>query len=44
MIVYDCIKEKIDDISIMDEVFSHAIYILQYKYNIKFGIDKTLYM
>ena len=44
MIVYDCIKEKIDDISIMDEVFSHAIYILQYRFNVKFDIDKTLYM
>lgn len=44
MIVYDCIKEKIDDISIIDEVFSHAIYILQYKYNVKFGIDKTIYI
>lgn len=44
MIVYNCMKRKINDTSIMDEVFTHTMNILQYKYDVEFGIDKTLYM
>lgn len=44
ILVYECMKEKIDDTRIMDEVFTKAIHLLEDKYGVLFDVDKSIYI
>lgn len=44
MLVYECIKEEVDDTHIMDEVFTKTIHLLEDKYGVLFDVDKDIYL
>lgn len=41
-LVYECVKDQVDDKSLLDDVYHKAISLLENKYGILFDVDKNI--
>lgn len=41
-LVYECVKDQVDDKSLIDDVYHKSINLLEDKYGILFDVDKNI--